>query len=220
MRTVPTRHRRQPKGQPTGGQFAPSVKPEAQLELAETAAPLEVVDGQPGRRHRNPNGTPGGFVASTATVSETSTVGELAQVRDHAVVVDSNVLDVATVSGNAVIYHSTVGGEAMVTGAATVRARSLVAGSAVVDRDGIVTDRSTVTGDAVVTNDGFVGGAQFIDTGWIDDSTTAPVVESPDANTLPSSWLDEDQARPVDLSDGPAVNWRQAADLGGSPERP
>ena len=70
----------------------------------------------PAHRHRNPGGTIGGWVADSATVTPTATVGYDTQVFGSALIEDcAQVLDFAIVFGNA---H--VGGNAEISGLAQI----------------------------------------------------------------------------------------------------
>lgn len=83
----------------------------------------------PANRHRNPDGTEGGWVADTATVEPTAYVGREARVFGRAVVAGH-----ARVFGNARIYgHATVFGDAKVFGNAEVFGDAWVFGDAALD---------------------------------------------------------------------------------------
>ncbi|MGC4033448.1 MAG: DUF6055 domain-containing protein, partial [Tepidisphaeraceae bacterium] len=93
----------------------------------------------------NPDGTAGGWVASTATVASTAYVAAGAQVLGTAKVQgNAKVLDFATIAGNA-----TVSGNAIVSGYAVVNGNSAVTGNARV-RDHAYVSAGTVSGYAVV----------------------------------------------------------------------
>ncbi len=78
----------------------------------------------PAHRHRNPDGTEGGWVADTATVSPTAYVGPNAQVFDNAHVFDNAlVLGSAKISGCAWVF-----GNAQVSGNARVHGNAHVLG--------------------------------------------------------------------------------------------
>jgi len=187
---------RQPAGVPTGGQFAARSRPEADVELGVDPAPA-IAPTELFAFHRNPDGSPGGLVALSATVAPTATVADHATVRDYAEVRDtSSVLGHATVSGEAIVCGgSVVEDGAVVSGSAVVEAGSVVSGSAVIDREAHVTQGATVAGDAHVTNDGFVAGGWAVD-GVVDDTATSPPVRSDGPDAVPSAWLDEDDTRP------------------------
>lgn len=125
-------------------------------------------------RHRNPDGSEGGWVADTAHVDETASVSpearvygnarvfgdaELrgaAQVFDTARVGDGAVIaDRARVSGSATVADATVSGHARVTDAAQI------------SHGAIVTDRARITHEARVRS-GFVGGRVIVrDRAWV-----------------------------------------------------
>ncbi len=89
-------------------------------------------------RHRNPDGSRGGWVAKTAYVAETAYVGPFARVYENARVVDNaRVEDYADVHGNAIVIESAilsdfvnVYGEAMVFGWAKLSGEVIVRGKA------------------------------------------------------------------------------------------
>ena len=91
-------------------------------------------------RHKNPDGSLGGWVESTAHVGPTATVGRNAWVSGN-----------AWVTGNAV-----VSGNAYVTGNAQVAGNAQVTGNAVVSGNAYVTGNAHVAGDAHVTDDAYV----------------------------------------------------------------
>ncbi|QKE37355.1 hypothetical protein [Ferrovum myxofaciens] len=66
----------------------------------------------PAHRHKNPDGSEGGWVAETAFVSKTATVGPNAQVFGQA-----RVYDDASISGNAQVFENTIlSGDVVVSG--------------------------------------------------------------------------------------------------------
>jgi hypothetical protein len=109
----------------------------------------------PAKRHINPDGTEGGWVANTATVAATAYVGPDAQVYGNARVFDNaRVFGKARVSGNAWVYglvsgNARVSGNAWVYGLVDYKAR--VDGFARVYGGALVCGDAYVTGDAVVT---------------------------------------------------------------------
>lgn len=113
---------------------------------------LGYIDRQPCRRHLNPDGTVGGFVAFSAHVSTGCHVGPDALVLDTATVTGlSRVVDTATVGGNASIGPAvTVAGHANVTGTVRVRDGVRIDGNAIVSGDGRITDQVRITDRAVV----------------------------------------------------------------------
>jgi hypothetical protein len=102
---------RKPRGSRAGGQFIAKSKTEAPV-LGLVEKPPEA----PSNQHRNPDGSLGGMVATTAHVSETAFIGPDARVLDRATVLgNARVLDRATVLGNArVADDAVVSGEAIV----------------------------------------------------------------------------------------------------------
>lgn len=103
----------------------------------------------PARRHRNPDGSVGGWVADTATVEPTAYVGADAKVYGNATVLDDAVLSGrATVSGNATVSgRARVAGDAQVSSSAWVSGRAVVYGNARVGGDTIVWSDDKVFGD-------------------------------------------------------------------------
>ena len=103
-------------------------------------------------RHQNPNGTIGGWVATTATVTANAWVSVGATVGGHAMVGDmANIFDTATVGDYATVEGcATVGGNARVGGNATVEGCATVGGNARVGGDVTVTGNATLGGEARV----------------------------------------------------------------------
>ena len=93
-----------------------------------------------GQGHYHANG--GGFVAASATVSDSVYVGP-----------NARVLGNATVSGNAVIDdYAVVTGTAKVSGNAVVKGHAIVAERATVKDNAIIADHAGVMGDAVISD--------------------------------------------------------------------
>lgn len=202
---------RQKPGTPAGGQFAPRRRPEPDVELGalHEPSPFKVSEVGLFSFHRNPDGSPGGLVALSATVDPTATVGADAIVADHAEVRDTSaVLDHARVIDNAIVTGgSVVRDGAVVGGSAVIEDGSTVSGSAVVDREALITAQSLVTGAVHVTNDALVGKKE-IDEGVIDDTATSSPVTSNGPHDIPAAWLEEDIGRPY------AGRFGRAAPLG------
>jgi len=96
----------------------------------------------PAYKHRNPDGSEGGWVAETALVEPTVHIDALAQVFEY-----------ATVTGNARICHEALICEfAEVSGNAIVDDYSLVCGNAK------ITDNAYIGGQSIIAGDSKVGG--------------------------------------------------------------
>lgn len=106
----------------------------------------------PAHRHRNPDGTAGGFVAYTAFVDDTVHVARGALVYGNAQVLEmARVVDRARVCGSAV-----VGGHAQLQGS------SVVSGAALVSDFAIVRGMAKVFGEARVKGNALVGGETLV----------------------------------------------------------
>lgn len=124
----------------------------------------------PARRHTNPDGSTGGWVAESATVAATATVTEHAVVfgnsrvigqacvRDRARVFgNASILDNATVSGNSNVYgNATISDDAVVKGSARVYGYSFVA------ENSTVMEQAAVYGSAVIRNSAIIRGHAYI----------------------------------------------------------
>jgi len=106
----------------------------------------------PAHRHINPDGSIGGWVAESASVSPGVTVGKDAQVANKATVLHwAKVLDNAKVSGLAQVHgESEVSGNARVFGKARVYDTARVYGNAQVYGEAVVTDWARVYENARV----------------------------------------------------------------------
>lgn len=118
--------------------------------------------GVPGAYRANPDTTPGGFVASTATVDATIFVGPEASICERSTVIEgAKILDEAVISGTATVrgkvqvgqtskifgdaYLMNLGGDSMfISGSAKVYGRAFLQGSI------IVSDSSEVHGWAKI----------------------------------------------------------------------
>jgi NDP-sugar pyrophosphorylase family protein len=106
--------------------------------LAHTKSSTMVFASEQGKveahRHVNPDGSVGGWVAKTATVSPTATIAFDAAVYGTAVVSGSaRVLDKATVSGSAVVTDALIAGDATVEGNARIHGKVELSGRTVID---------------------------------------------------------------------------------------
>lgn len=138
---------------PFGAKTAPSSR----------ADPHDFDDGNgpvPAHRHRNPDGSIGGWVANTAYVAPTAWVGENARVFG-----DSVIFDKARVSGEAQIFgnarvsgEARVSGDAQIFGKARVSGEAQVYGKAVIYGEAVVNDTAVVNGDAHVCGNAQVSG--------------------------------------------------------------
>jgi carbonic anhydrase/acetyltransferase-like protein (isoleucine patch superfamily) len=141
----------------------------------------------PAARHRNPDGTTGGWVALTAHADPETFVADTATIFDNARVFgESHVLGRARVFGYArVTDGSVVAGDAAVSGScsvaaatisecaevqgdarverATVRGGALVTDTASVNRGAIVQDRAVVRGQGFVTDGALVAGSTVVE---------------------------------------------------------
>jgi len=138
-------------------------------------------------RHRNPDGSTGGWVALTAHADPETFVAEAATVFDNARVFgESHVLGRARVFGYArVADGSVIAGDAAVSGSvsvsagtisecaevnghariegATVRGGALVTDTASVNRGALVQDRAVVRGQGFVTDGAVVAGSAVVE---------------------------------------------------------
>lgn len=138
----------------------------------------------PAARHTNPDGSEGGWVAATASVSPRSYVASRAKVYDTAVLHgDARALDNSRVYGEAYISGGTVRGDARVCGSATVW-------------NGVIRDSAVVRDRARVGRGAVVGGTTWVD-GRALLSQGACILKTEDlaAGTLGgyawTSWWDE-----------------------------
>lgn len=106
----------------------------------------------PARRHRNPDGSVGGWVANSARVSGNAYVYGDAQVSGD-----------SQVSGNARVY-----GDARVYGNAYVSGNAQVSGDSQVSGDARVYGNAGVSGNARVSGNAQVYGDAYIDRGTLD----------------------------------------------------
>jgi CheY-like chemotaxis protein len=132
----------------------------------------------PARRHVNPDGSLGGWVAETAHVEEGCTVAEKARVFDNARVFGGSLIlgkatvydyarvrdggivtGDASVCGSAVVEGAVISDEAVVSGDAFVGVTATVKGRA------RVTDRARVSRCAVVSGDAVVSGNDWVSDG-------------------------------------------------------
>jgi carbonic anhydrase/acetyltransferase-like protein (isoleucine patch superfamily) len=126
----------------------------------------------PAHRHKNPDGTVGGWVADTAEVGGDIYIGSNARVKDNAKITSYGtkepikILDNAIVSGNARVYGNRqfnfpviISGNASISDSARITG-GLISGNAVVDGRAMVGHKAVVMGkvtdDAVVMNYGYV----------------------------------------------------------------
>jgi carbonic anhydrase/acetyltransferase-like protein (isoleucine patch superfamily) len=138
-------------------------------------------------RHRNPDGTLGGWVALTAHADPETVVADTATVFDNArvfgeshVLGRARVFDFARVTdGSVVAGDAAVSGSVSVSGAtvsecaevsgharverATVRGGALVTDNASVNRGAIVQDRAVVRGQGFVTDGAVVAGTTVVE---------------------------------------------------------
>lgn len=103
--------------------------------------------------HIHPNG--GGFVSSTANVSDSVYVGKNAKVLGYATVTDNAVID----------GYAVVTGSANVSGNAVVNGHAVVAERASVKDNAIISDNAGVMGSAVIS-----GNARVIESGLVYDN--------------------------------------------------
>jgi carbonic anhydrase/acetyltransferase-like protein (isoleucine patch superfamily) len=138
----------------------------------------------PAHRHVNPDGSPGGWVADTATVESTAIVADQAKVFGNAVVKgDAWVFERAKVCGDAVVAdHARVFGRAIVRGNAEVCGVACVSGGSVVEGDAVVGspdyDPNVSVFDVTSVLGGTVrGNARILD--------SAPYGEKPSSRAMP-----------------------------------
>lgn len=117
----------------------------------------------PAHRHKNPDGSEGGWVADTATVAATAHIGHAAKVCDNAQVYHN-----AVVYDNAQIY-----GNALVYGNAQVYDNAQICGSA------------RVHSDAIVYNTKISGVAQVSDSTW---NAHPPTKNTQENKPLPTTY--------------------------------
>lgn len=173
-------------------------------------------------RHRNPDGTLGGWVALTAHADAESYVADAATVFDNARVFgESHVLgrarvfdyarvtDGSVVAGDAVVAGSvsvsgaTVSEGAEVTGharveRATVRGGALVTDSASVNRGAIVQDRAVVRGNGFVTDGAVVAGTTVVEGPVRGDVIVL------DAHVVDEELTESDESDDIELEIAPA----------------
>jgi hypothetical protein len=138
---------RKPKGTPTGGQFASKSRQESTIVVLGADEWDGNQSPEPAHRHRNPDGSLGGWVADTALVEETAFVGP-----DARVVGWAQVRDFATIENHAVVEgDAVIRDNARVAGTARVSNHALVMDRAVVDGSARIEDRAVVFGDAHIS---------------------------------------------------------------------
>lgn len=124
----------------------------------EAASPVKTFDFADGNglvtacRHRNPDGSIGGWVASTARVAETAYIGPGARVYGKARVYGSaKVVDAARIFGNAWVRHNAcIGGRASIYGDAHVTERVKVSGHARICGSAWLFGHKHVSGSALI----------------------------------------------------------------------
>lgn len=124
----------------------------------------------PAHRHRNPDGTLGGWVADSAMVQNTVYIGPSAQVFDHAVVTDHVALHQrawiagrATVSDNVKMSNTAgVYGNAKVSGCVQLYDRAAVFGEAIVSDDVYLADSASLSDHAEAHHSAVIAGATQI----------------------------------------------------------
>lgn len=114
----------------------------------------------PARRHANPDGTPGGWVADSASVAATAYVASTAMVYGNAHVMnDAKILNSAKILGNANVRdRATVANNAVVYGNATISDSAVVKGNAKVYGYTFITENSQVYGHATVYGSAIIRG--------------------------------------------------------------
>ena len=134
-------------------------------------------DGAQGRCTRNQDGSPGGFVANTATVEQVSYayfwsrnrpfIGQYAQVCDHAGVYhDAQVRDSAKIFENAMVFdNAEVFGNAQVSGDARVAENASIYEDAQIYDDAIITGDVQIAGDTQVFGNCMAFQAMRVSTG-------------------------------------------------------
>jgi hypothetical protein len=137
---------------------------EAGLDIVRRATTFDFGDGNgpvPARRHLNPDGSEGGWVADTATVEPTAYLGPASSVFGHA-----RVCGHARVYGDASVFgHAELFADAQVYGHAWVYGHAKVSGTARVYGRASVSDSAKVSGDAEVGGPAIVCGYAVLDSG-------------------------------------------------------
>lgn len=104
----------------------------------------------PAHRHKNPDGSVGGWVADTANVTDDSYISVDAKVFDRAQIHNSEIYDSAIVCGTSIVNgRSVIKGNSSVTGSALI-SNSIVRDSAVVTGSANLIDGSVAAGKALV----------------------------------------------------------------------
>ncbi len=141
-----------------------------------TVEQLNYTLGTPKAASTNLDGSPRGFIASTATVAATAYVGINARVLGNAQVLgNAKVLDYAVVSNNAIVRdNAVVSGYASVRSNATVRDNSLVTDHAIIDNGAQVQasavveqyarlgDTAIIKGQAIARGDSYLWGGAVL----------------------------------------------------------
>ncbi len=157
----------------------PTAEANSSVVIASTPAVVGPPAAVSVKRHTNPDGAPGGWVASTATVEAGAWVGARATVTGHAFVANdcrldgsavvtddaevragAVVRDGAHVGGRASVHGAKIDGNARVSGSAHVAEGAYVSGNARVQGDARITGSAVVDGDALVTERAWVRGGR------------------------------------------------------------
>lgn len=125
---------------------------EVAIDGATPVAPTAPRSDMQGAFHQNPDGSVGGWVASTAYVAPTAFVGPNAVVLDSAMVLDqARILDGAIVRENATVSgHGEVSGSAIVEGRAVITDNARVRDRSMVWLNAHVSENATIEGRALV----------------------------------------------------------------------
>ena len=154
-------------------QFPYRVSLTGAVPVRSEAPTTRALPGGSGARHINPDGSTGGWVASTAFAASTAYIGFNAQVLGTARVDNTaRVDDYATVLGN-----SRVLGSAIVRGHAKIENSSTVTGNAIVEEyadilGGTISEFARVKGDAQVNAGQIKGNALLLDYATITNAAT------------------------------------------------
>ncbi len=118
----------------------------------------------PAQRHKNPDGTDGGWVAATAKVDPTATIGTNALVSEQAIVSGhAQIIGCARVFGNAIVKDQAhVGGQTIIYGNAIIQNHARVSDTAQVGGNAIISDNAWVTACSCVSGDTLVGGSRIL----------------------------------------------------------
>lgn len=136
------------------------------------APPTQLIDFGNGpefaRRHQNPDGSVGGWVAATAYCAHTVVVGPNACVLGYANVSGyANILDYAKICGRATIMGNTiVSGNAIIKGHSTISGNAIVGGNARIEREARIFGHAIVI-DATIGGRARIFGNAKINTGRI-----------------------------------------------------